>query len=212
VRAVLVAAVVLLAGLLPEVAGADGRISAAAKRRVLAAKVSLKAALDVVAQSWDDFQLEVRSRVRIGAPASPARSAPASPATPRPTAAPPPSGRAAGPDYERLVKRVDATHFEVDRRLLDEARNDPGLARSVRIVPALKGVRVNGFKVYAFAPGSLWERLGLVSGDTIHRVSGHDITSVDDALEVYAQLKTADQAQVELVRANAPLTLEYRLK
>jgi general secretion pathway protein C len=114
---------------------------------------------------------------------------------------------------DKGVKKVDDTHYEIDRSLVDMVLGDPNLvARGARIVPSIKDGKANGFKVYAIRPNSAFAKIGLQNGDTLHSVNGFEMTSPDKALEVYTKVKSANNLTVSMTRRGQPLTMEYSIK
>lgn len=86
------------------------------------------------------------------------------------------------------------------------------LARSARVVPALFGGVVHGFKVFSIRPNSLLDRVGLCDGDLVRHVNGFALTSPERALAVYAVVREASEVRVELVRGGAPQTLHVQVR
>jgi general secretion pathway protein C len=114
---------------------------------------------------------------------------------------------------DKGVKKVDDTHYEIDRSLVDMVLGDPNLvARGARIVPSIKDGKANGFKVYAIRPNSAFAKIGLQNGDTLHSVNGFEMTSPDKALEVYTKVKSANNLTVTMTRRGQPVTMEYSIK
>ena len=138
-------------------------------------------------------------------------------APPPPSASSAPTGvTGAGPlgaDIDRGVRKVSESEYDIDRGLIDKVLGDPTfLARSARIVPSVKDGKANGFKIYAIRPGSVYGKIGLSNGDTIHAINGHEITSPDKALEVYTKVRNASHITVSLTRKGEPRTLDYSIR
>jgi C-terminal processing protease CtpA/Prc len=111
------------------------------------------------------------------------------------------------------IKRIDDTHFEVTKKLVDEFVNSSSsLARSARVVPAVKDGKPDGFKLYAIRPSSLFAKLGFQNGDTLKRINGQDLTSLEKALEVYTKTRTATKFVVDILRRGSPLTITIVVK
>jgi len=111
------------------------------------------------------------------------------------------------------INKVDDTHYEVDRAVLDAELADPsGLGRGARIVPAVKNGKADGFKLYAIRPSSVFAALGLNNGDTLHSVNGFELTSADEALEAYAKIKTATSIELSLTRRGRDLSFYYTIR
>jgi hypothetical protein len=111
------------------------------------------------------------------------------------------------------IKRVDESHYEVTRALVEQVLANPmAAARGARIVPAVSHGAPSGFKIYAVRPTSIYAALGLVNGDTIHAVNGEDLTSADKALEVYTHVRDATRIDVAISRRGQDLVLHYTIK
>lgn len=111
-----------------------------------------------------------------------------------PAAAAEPVARGAG-----TVERAQLTH-------------DVELATAARFVPAVLDGRPNGFHVHHIRPDSVLAKMGMQDGDLLKRVNGMEISTPDQALAAYTQLKDAAHLTVQLERRSAELTLEYRLR
>ncbi len=133
--------------------------------------------------------------------------------TPVPVYAPP----VAVPDPDPVpivgIAKVDDTDFTVQRAAVDKILADPTtVAKGARVVPSIKNGVPNGFKLYAIRPGSVYAALGFLNGDTITAVNGHDMSSLDKALEVYQQLRNASSLDVSITRRGQDLVLHYSIK
>jgi general secretion pathway protein C len=140
-----------------------------------------------------------------------------------PAAAPPPAVAAApvdsGPKDEMTaaidsgIKKVDDTTFEVDRALIDKLLANPlAASKGARVTPSIKNGKPNGIKLYAIRPSSIYSKLGLSNGDTIHSINGFELDSLDKGLEVYQKVKDATGLQVSVTRRGKPVTLNYSIK
>src|SRR5690606_8464839 len=99
------------------------------------------------------------------------------------------------------VNKVSDTEFEIDKKVVDKVLENPmSVARGARIVPSIKNGKANGFKLYAIRPSSVYAKIGLMNGDTIHSINGFDLTSPDKALEVYTKVREATSLSVTATR------------
>jgi hypothetical protein len=115
-------------------------------------------------------------------------------------------------DLNDLVK-VDGARVEISRRLIEAFVADPDLlAGSMRIAPSFKDGRASGFKLYAIRPSSLPAKLGLMNGDTVSAIGGIALVTLDDALDAFNQLQSAQSVSVDLVRKGKAMTLEYKIR
>ncbi len=114
---------------------------------------------------------------------------------------------------EEGVNKVSDTEFEIDKNVVDKILENPmSVARGARIVPSIKNGKANGFKLYAIRPSSVYAKIGLMNGDTIHSINGFDLTSPDKALEVYTKVRSASSLAVNATRRGKPISLNYSIK
>jgi len=116
-------------------------------------------------------------------------------------------------EIDQSVRKVSENAYEVDRDIINKFLGAPQtLARSARIVPAVKDGQPNGFRLYAIRPGSPYSKIGLQNGDTIHAINGQEITTPDKALEVYSKVRNATHITVGLTRRGESRTLDYSIR
>lgn len=115
-----------------------------------------------------------------------------------------------------VVPAAGENTYEVDQAALRHFL-DNSADRSARIVPSVRNGLPDGFKLYAIRPSSMYAALGLRNGDTVHAIDGHELSSMDKALEVYnavlPKLKSGKRAtiSVSISRRGQPLRLTYHL-
>ena len=59
---------------------------------------------------------------------------------------------------------------------------------------------------------SIYAKLGLSNGDTIHSINGFELDSLDKGLEVYQKVRDASGLQVSVTRRGKPMTINYSIK
>jgi type II secretory pathway component PulC len=91
-----------------------------------------------------------------------------------------------------------------ETRVVDVRRADleqpSAIARSARIVPALRDGKPSGVKIYAIRPGSLLAAIGLENGDTLRAVNDVPISTAESALEVYRTHREPDHVDLDIER------------
>jgi S1-C subfamily serine protease len=111
------------------------------------------------------------------------------------------------------ITKIDDFHYAITRKAVDDTFANPTLvAKGARVIPSVKNGKADGFKLYAIRPSSIFAKLGFANGDTIHRVNGNDLSSMDKALEVYTKLKDSKKLIFEITRRGKPVTLELTIK
>jgi general secretion pathway protein C len=147
------------------------------------------------------------------------------PAQPQQTAAAPPPAAETAPSDPRAardellaavdqgVRKIDDSTYEVDRSVVEKVLANPtAVSRGARIVPSVKDGKPNGFKLYAIKPTSVYSKIGLTNGDTLHAVNGFELNSMDKALEVYTKVRESSSLSVSITRRGKPVTLNYTIK
>lgn len=111
------------------------------------------------------------------------------------------------------IKKIDDTNFEIDRSLVDKLLANPlAVSKGARVTPSIKNGKPNGIKLYAIRPSSIYAKLGLANGDTIHSINGFELDSLDKGLEVYQKVKDASGLQVSATRRGKPIVINYSVK
>jgi type II secretion system protein C len=101
----------------------------------------------------------------------------------------------------------------VDRSVVDQALANPTkFARSVRVRPYKKNGEVTGFRLRRIKKGSPLELLGAQKGDIIHSVNGVPLTSVDQALAAYQNMRNENTLTFSITRKGRPTDLVINIK
>lgn len=112
-------------------------------------------------------------------------------------------------DKATTRKELQLQRTEVDRALsnlgalLQEARAEPVLGPDGRI---------QAFRLAWFRAGSVWEKLGLKEGDSIHSVNGQRVTSVQAAVEIFNQLKSSSMIDLKVGRGSREVDITYLIR
>lgn len=130
-------------------------------------------------------------------------------------AAPVPSGN--GDDQTAMldagIKKIDDNHYEISKDLVDKVLLNPmGFTKGARINPAMDGGKPNGFKLFGIRHNSMLSKLGLENGDTLISINGMELTSAEQALQVYTKLRDATTLEINLTRRTKPDTLTYQIR
>lgn len=101
----------------------------------------------------------------------------------------------------------------ITRDTIEEALSDVGnLMRQVRIRPYFEDGNPEGVLLSGVRRDSIFEQMGLRSGDVIKGVNGEPIRSVDDAMKLYQGLTSAHNVQLQIERDAVPQTISYRIQ
>jgi general secretion pathway protein C len=108
--------------------------------------------------------------------------------------------------------KIAENRYSVPKSFIDGSlANINKIATEARLVPNFKAGTVNGFKVFAIQPASLYASMGLENGDVIQRINGYEINAPDKVLEIYSKLKDSSHVSIELERKGQAIRKEYNI-
>lgn len=103
-------------------------------------------------------------------------------------------------------------NITVARSQIDDAiQNINDLMRQIKIRPHFLNGKPDGLFVSNIQQDSIFARLGLRNGDILKGVNGKNIQSVDDALKLYQDLKSASDVAVQIKRKGELLSIGYHI-
>lgn len=103
--------------------------------------------------------------------------------------------------------------WQISRAVADNARaNLNSLLQTARVVPELKDGQTVGFKLVEMEKGSLLEKIGLKVGDLIVEINQVELNSPEKALQIFQQVREANNISLGLIRNGQPETFEYRFE
>jgi general secretion pathway protein C len=101
----------------------------------------------------------------------------------------------------------------VERAFVEKLLSNPAqLAKQARIVPAVRDGETKGYKFYGIRPGSLPKLLGIKNGDLLTSVNGHQLESLDQAMDLYNKLRRASHLSVTIERKGQLVQKEIDIK
>jgi general secretion pathway protein C len=127
-----------------------------------------------------------------GAPGPTARYQPPRP----PVAAPPPSSSTTLPRQE-----VESSLSDLNQ-----------LMQQVRIRPYLEANKPAGFLVSDIKPGSIFAKMGLRNGDVVQKINDQNISSPEQAIELYQGLMEGGEIALEIKRGQKSEKINYEVQ
>lgn len=105
------------------------------------------------------------------------------------------------------------TNCTVDKAFVEKLMANPAqLTKQARIVPFVEDDVTKGYKFYGIRPGSLPKLLGLKNGDLLTSVNGHELQSIDQAMDLYNKLRRASHLSVTIDRKGKVIQKEIDIK
>ncbi|HVI00062.1 MAG TPA: type II secretion system protein GspC [Enhygromyxa sp.] len=114
---------------------------------------------------------------------------------------------------EAISCDAEFTSCTVDKAFVEKLLSNPAqLTRQARIVPAVRDGETKGYKFYGIRPGSLPKLLGMKNGDLLTSVNGHQLESLDQAMDLYTKLRRASHLSVTIERQGEVVQKEIDIK
>lgn len=114
---------------------------------------------------------------------------------------------------DAAVDRLGDNRFRVQRAMLLHVFAQPAeMMRTTRAVPIEENGRMTGVRLTGTTPNWMLGRIGIQNGDVLVRVDGRPVESVDQLLEAYARLQTADGVHLGVMRGTVPVQIDYELR
>ena len=105
---------------------------------------------------------------------------------------------------EGIVEVEDGV-YEVEKKLLNDLLDDPtSLVNQARVVPQKDGLRFFGIR-----PSSVFFKIGIRNGDTLHRINNVELNDVQNALGIFGSLKNESEFRIDFTRRGKKFTYEY---
>ena len=118
------------------------------------------------------------------------------------------------PASAAAVQRTGQDSYAVPRSEIDgAARNPAALFSQARILPKYESGAMVGVQLNAIKPGSLFEQIGIQSGDTITQLNGVRIDSPEQSAALLREFTEAKQFSVVVVGSDGrERTLSYEVR
>ncbi len=120
---------------------------------------------------------------------------------------------AGGNTSQHGIRKLDAHHWLIQSRAIQFAmKNMNALMMQARAVPNMNAGHMDGFRLVAIQPGSLYQEVGLAPGDVIRSINGMSMSDPQNFVKALTTLGSATQVQINLVRDGAPQTFDYQIQ
>jgi general secretion pathway protein C len=86
------------------------------------------------------------------------------------------------------------------------------LMESAQIRPHIEEGRASGISITGIKPNTIFRNMRLRNGDIITGVNGDPIETVDDAMRIFGDLRSASEVQVEIKRRGRKRVLNYKIE
>ena len=108
------------------------------------------------------------------------------------------------------VKNLGNNKYEANRSDLKQyLQKLPEILSQARVVPHTQGGEVVGFRFVSIDKGSVFEDLGFQKGHIIKQVNGSPVTSAEEALQLFEELKAESRFELLVEENGKPIKKEY---
>lgn len=115
-------------------------------------------------------------------------------------------------DGQKQTVLVKDDSVVITRNYLNSYINDiDKVWNSIEIKEIKKSNKIDGFKIFNIAKGSVFEKLGLKKGDIIKAVNNNILSSYADAFRVYNNINDIKFLNIEILRNNEVMELNYEI-
>lgn len=102
---------------------------------------------------------------------------------------------------------------QVSRQMLNaELKDFSKLLMQAQVLPHMQNGKPDGFIINNIAAGSLYQKIGLMNGDVIQMVNGVPIRSMEQAMTLYQQLRTAPQIEISVLRQGQVQHIQFNIQ
>ena len=106
------------------------------------------------------------------------------------------------------ISKVGENQYEVSRELLEDVLSDPtNIIQQARVIPQEDGLRFFGIR-----SNSIFWKIGIKNGDTLHKINNVELNDVEKALSVFEELRSQSNFTIDFTRAGKQYTYEYNVK
>ena len=118
------------------------------------------------------------------------------------------SGGASGP-----IRSLGKGEYIMDQKAVQYAIDNPTqIMTDAKLIPNMVQGKQEGFTLREVRKNGLYDSLGMQNGDVLLRVNNFNISSPETALQAFTALKGMDKVQLDIVRNNNRMTMNYQIK
>ena len=108
------------------------------------------------------------------------------------------------------IKKIDDRTYEVPRATVDRVFSST--STYTRVARTLPSYRAEGFRVFGVRPGTIVSAIGIQSGDAVRAINGHEVNTIEEAIDLYQQIKDAKEWRIDVTRRGRPELITIAIK
>ena len=119
-------------------------------------------------------------------------------------------GRRAAAGPVQLVKKGE---YMIDQKAVQLALDNPTqIMMDAKMVPHMIQGKQEGFMLREVRKNGLYDSLGMQNGDVLLRINSFNISNPENALQAFTALRGMDKVQLDIIRNNHRVTLNYQIR
>lgn len=119
----------------------------------------------------------------------------------------------AGGGVTPLASPSSGGSYVIEQRALNAALDNIGQAMTdARLLPSLKGDKVEGFRASEVKPQGVFGMIGIKNGDILVRINEFAIDSPEKAIQSFASLKGQNRIKLDIIRDGQPSSFVYDIR
>ncbi len=120
----------------------------------------------------------------------------------------PPAGKDGGEQADEGINKISDNEYEISRELLEDVLSDPtNIVQQARVIPQQDGLRFFGIR-----SNSIFWKIGIKNGDTLHRINNVELSDVERALGIFEELRSQSSFSIDFTRAGKQYSYQYVVK
>jgi len=122
------------------------------------------------------------------------------------------SSDAADDTFDPNVEDLGDNKYRIPRATVEHSiTNLSALFSQIRAMPNIQNGKTNGFALSEIEPGSVFDEMGIQEGDVLRTVNGQLISDPAQAMAMLSALRNQTQINIQIIRDNEPVTLNYQI-
>jgi general secretion pathway protein C len=111
------------------------------------------------------------------------------------------------------VQLVKKGEYMIDQKAVQIALDNPTqIMMDAKMIPHMIQGKQEGFMLREVRRNGLYDSLGMQNGDVLLRINSFNISNPENALQAFTALRGMDKVQLDIIRNNHRVTLNYQIR
>lgn len=111
------------------------------------------------------------------------------------------------------IRSLGKKDYIIDQKAVQYAvDNSTQIMTDAKLIPNMVNNKQEGFILREVKKNGIYDSLGMQNGDVLLRVNNFNMSSAESALQAFTALKGMDKVQLDLIRDNNRMTLNYQIR